>query len=172
MGTQLTPAGWPRPRVDGWPIPWVSPPDNLAIMDSARHQAGCTGAVCAVCGEGYPGPVDAYILINTSETGLPPEDRSGTELTAMDNAVMHERCVRLALAWCPTLKALVEAGHLVVVRVPANKARPEMAEPDGVTGDGDPYVRAVYSGSDAEIVPLSELGVAGTDVGADPGDGE
>lgn len=120
----LTAAGWPRPVFDGWPVPWVSPQGRLSKMDDGRLAACAAGAVCAVCGHGY-GVVDdpddpgetigekAYALARA----VPDDTGPDSAVRAMDNAVMHERCLRLALARCPALLKLTREGVLLVLRV-------------------------------------------------------
>lgn len=146
----LTDNGWPRPRMGGWPIPWVSPAADLSEMDPARYNACASGAVCAVCGDGYPAGADAYALALTDRVD-PLTDLSDGVLRPMDNAVMHERCLRLALAWCPELARKHAAGALVCVRVPANAA---VVEPNE-DGDG---VRGVIDGARCEVVPMPPVG--------------
>src|SRR5690349_14585779 len=115
----LTKAGWPRPVVDGWPIPWVSPSDDLSSMNSARAAACASAAICAVCGEGFDHDEECYALVQSDnapalETVL---------VQAMDNAFMHRKCVRLALSVCPKLKELHSGGFLQAVKTTANSAR-------------------------------------------------
>ncbi len=119
MTDQLTATGWPRPVVGGLPIPWVSPSDNLATMNHARATACASGAVCAVCGEGYQDDEEAFAFVKEPEL---PADLSTGSIRAMDNAVMHRRCARLALAVCPKLKSLIAAGMLKIVKTVGNIA--------------------------------------------------
>jgi hypothetical protein len=58
-----------------------------------------------------------YVLVN--EAPVRGEDLTGRLAQAMDDAVMHGRCARLALARCPHLRALQAASGLAVVRGPA-----------------------------------------------------
>lgn len=140
---ELTAAGWPRPRHGGWPIPWISPREELAQTDLNRLQACGTGAVCAVCGEGYQADEKAYAVTRppddvTLEPGdiiTPAEQAADGEpglITAIDNGVLHRRCARLALVWCPKLRELLEDGELVVLEVVAHDVEPrflDLADP-------------------------------------------
>lgn len=118
MDDDLTDAGWPRPIVDGWPVPWVSPKHELSRMHDARAAASATGAVCAVCGLGYQDGETAYVLVK-ADAPPGPDDQAAQ---AMDNAIMHERCARLAVAVCPKLKRLRSDGRLRVLRTVGNRA--------------------------------------------------
>ena len=119
-GAPLTEAGWPRPVVGGLPIPWVSPPDDLATMSGARMLAAATGAVCAVCGLGHQDDGEAYALAR-SDAGAWPPDPATMELRPMDQAAaMHRECLLLALRYCPRLRALREQGVLAAARVETN----------------------------------------------------
>lgn len=118
--SDMTPAGWPRPIVDGWPIPWVSPAHTLAAMDVDRLAEAATGKVCAVCGEAH-GPADpVYIVVNGPE----PPFSANTLAQAMDSAVMHKRCLQLATGKCPTLLRLIAEGRMLVLEVIAGDAEP------------------------------------------------
>lgn len=120
----LTSAGWPRPIVDGWPIPWVSPSERLAIMDGGREAAAASGAICAVCGGDYLEDVKAYSVVRKS-LGV---DLSAVEVQPMDNGIMHKRCLQLALAKCPRLRDLAADNAIEVVSVPSNSTRIEIVE--------------------------------------------
>lgn len=133
----LTAAGWPRERYEGWPVPWLSPRKELAKTDEARLQAAATGAVCAVCGLGYQRDEKAFVLTKPPgdidlELGDIITAKEGAEETgvivAMDNGVLHRRCARLALAWCPKLKELLAAGDLVCLEVVAHAATPKFLD--------------------------------------------
>lgn len=133
----LTRAGWPRPVIGGWPIPWVSPAENLAEMQGARLLAAASGAICAVCGCDYAEDEVAFALVKESEL---PESPDGMEVQAMDGAIMHERCLRLAVGRCPRLRALRDAGELQLVRTTGNIADARLTEDGslvGVLAEGD-----------------------------------
>ena len=70
-----------------------------------------------MCGEAFDGGT-VYVLVN--EPPVRGEDLTGRLAQAMDDAVMHGRCARLALARCPHLRALQAAGGLAVVCGPAD----------------------------------------------------
>lgn len=137
----LTRTGWPRPVVGGLPIPWVSPSDDLATMNGARAIACSSGAVCAVCGEGYEEDETAYAFVK--EKSL-PDDLGVGAIRAMDNGILHQRCARLALAVCPKLKSLVREGMLQIVKTAGNIATPMSVE------DGE--LAAMIDGKDCEAV--------------------
>lgn len=109
----LTPAGWPRPVVDGWPIPWVSPAHALATMDIPRLRRAASGKICAVCGLDHQPTDAAYIVVSGPK---PPHDVE-TLAQAMDNAVMHLRCLKLAVGKCPTLLRMIRENRLLVLEV-------------------------------------------------------
>src|SRR3990167_4671270 len=93
---KLTEAGWPRPIVDGWPIPWVSPPNDLSTMDPDREAICASGKICAVCGE--PNNSESYILVKSKSA---PKNLSRIRVEAMDNGILHRKCLLLALERCP-----------------------------------------------------------------------
>lgn len=146
MTDRLTVAGWPRPIVDGWPVPWVSPSNALAIMDDARAAACASGAICAVCGGGFGEGETAYAIVR--QEGVAP-DLATVDVQPMDNGVLHRRCLLLAAAKCPALLRLQSEGFLVFVRVPSNAATVVIA--DG----GKPKAR--FDGADCEIIDLEEV---------------
>ena len=116
----LTAPGWPRPVIGGWPVPWVSPPEDLSAMDAARKLALLDTRTCQVCGVCHnPGDV-VYMCVDTpvGADGLSvdrPED--ATAAVPMDEALMHERCMRLAVGSCPRLLRLQRESRLLVVSV-------------------------------------------------------
>lgn len=156
----LTESGWPRPRHEGWPVPWISPRDNLSTTDLNRLQACGTGSVCAVCGEGYQEDEKALLLVNTpvGPNGgrfLPGDviapDGDGGIITGIDNGVMHVRCARLALAYCPKLRQLLEDDDIVCIEVVAHSATPaflDIAEADR------PVLTATYDSGLVVEMPL------------------
>lgn len=127
----LTRAGWPRPIVDGWPIPWISPSDDLASMNGPRLVAAASGSVCAVCGGDYFDDEIAYALIKEIDV---PESLEGVGVQAMDGAFMHERCLRLAAGRCPKLRSLREAGDLQLVRTKGNVADARIDDEGAIIG--------------------------------------
>lgn len=128
------------------PIPWVSPPDNLAEMNGPRMTACASGAVCQVCGLGYDDDETAFVLVRRE--GDNPPDLSKVVVEAMDNGVLHERCLRVALAWCPRLKKLRADGMLRAVTVEAHAARFKRIK-------GHPT--ATFAGTDCQIFDLDSL---------------
>lgn len=131
--SELTDAGWPRPRHGGYPIPWVSPPNDLSEMNKGRYQACASGSLCPVCGLGYLVGDTAYALVHKTagQTAADFPVTSTSAVAPMDNAVMHEQCYRLAVASCPRLRALLVADELLAVHVEANDGDVEVDdEPD------------------------------------------
>lgn len=118
--TALTDAGWPRPVIDGWPIPWVSPPEDLSFTDGDRLLAVIAGKLCQVCGLGHqPGDrIIVYVSADNEGTGR-DVDLADQTVFAMDNAILHDRCARLALARCPALREMKRNGALIVLSAPA-----------------------------------------------------
>lgn len=143
---ELTRAGWPRPIVNGFPVPWVSPSDKLAEMDTARAAACASGAICAVCGGDYGDDEPAYVLVQSAEKPLAVAE---VDVQAMDNGILHKRCLQLALARCPKLRSLHAGGLLLVVRTSGNSARP--------TQDQDGGLKAVLDGATCALVNIDGL---------------
>lgn len=114
-------------------------------MHPARAAACASGAICAVCGEGYDEGEEAYVLVKASDAPA----LESVLVQAMDNAFMHRRCVRLALSVCPKLKSLQQAGELQVVKTYAN-----MAE---VKVDDDRKVVGLMAGEDCDLVAVESL---------------
>lgn len=141
----LTRSGWPRPIIDGWPIPWVSPAESLSTMNNSRVAACASGAICAVCGDGYSDDEQAYAFVKATEV-LP--DLSSVAVQPMDNGILHKRCAQLALARCPELKRLFAAGDLQIVAMTGNSA-------EVILGDGRPKGRV--DGADCAVISRETL---------------
>ncbi len=118
MAKTLTRRGWPRPIIGGWPIPWVSPPADLSNEDHDRHAEVIADVLCQVCGEGHQPDDTIYLVIN--DPTPPGADVGFAWAVAIDDAIMHERCLRLAAGRCPALKRLRAEGRLSVVSCPAS----------------------------------------------------
>lgn len=146
----LTEAGWPRPRVGRWPVPWISPSLALSKMSPARYEACASGAVCAVCGLGHQETDRAIAIVRLEPGQAPPSDLSAGTVLPMDNAVMHRPCARLAVGTCPVLRQLRADGLLLLVEVTAHEAVVESA-------DDDTRHRAAYDGEGCAVVPIEEL---------------
>lgn len=153
----LTEAGWPRPRYDGWPIPWVSPREKLAEMNEGRRLASLSGAICNVCGEDFEWGTKAYAFTSLSHGGestakLPiaydtyltelPGMHPATRVQVLDGAIMHHRCAKLSAAMCPHIKNRAE---LICIEVPANDA-------DVVMDEEDDKLISVYPAGDVRYV--------------------
>lgn len=83
--------------------------------------ACASGAICQVCGLGYQHGDEAFALVKAKTI---PRARKDFEVQAMDNGIMHRRCLLLALKHCPELKRLRDKGMLQVVRTKGNSAKP------------------------------------------------
>jgi hypothetical protein len=141
----LTKSGWPRPVVEGFPIPWVSPSEDLSTMHPGRAAACASGAICAVCGEGFGEGDQAIALVKSDNV---PALKT-VLVQAMDNAFMHHRCARLALSVCPKLKSLHSSGLLQAVKTAANNAR--------VKVDKKRHVVGFLDGADCELVAVDSI---------------
>jgi hypothetical protein len=92
-------------------------------MDAARKLALLDTRACQVCGVCHnPGDL-VFLCVSTpvDAEGRPvdrPED--ATAVVPMDEALMHERCMRLAVGRCPQLLELRKMGRLLVLRVPVD----------------------------------------------------
>ncbi len=112
----MTERGWPRPHIGGWPVPWVSPAEDLSTFDLDRLAEVRDKLLCQVCGEGH-GPDDTtYLLVKDDDA--PDVDISGKIAVTINDAVMHERCLRLAAGRCPQLGRLRATGKLRVIACP------------------------------------------------------
>lgn len=116
---ELTEAGWPRPIVDGLPIAWISLPDALGQTDPDRHRTSVLERICQVCGEGHEPDGEIWLMVNEPRREELPEPRDGKEALAMDDALLHPRCAKLALGRCPGLKELRDQDRLTVLRTTA-----------------------------------------------------
>jgi hypothetical protein len=102
----LTTPGWPRPIVNGHPVPWVVDPADFGQTERERHLACVEQGLCQVCGLTHRGGDWAYLLVKEEPVGdITAEDAQPMLALAMDDAVMHERCFRLAVGACPALRA-------------------------------------------------------------------
>lgn len=158
-GGGLTDAGWPRERVDGWPIPWISPRRQLSQTDESRLQACASGAVCAVCGLGYQADETALAITRPPDNmNLQPGDvvtpAEGAEfgITPIDNGVLHRHCARLALIYCPKLNELLEDDELIVLEVVAHTAVPQFLDLD--RADGKRMWTATFDEGTVVEIPL------------------
>lgn len=154
----LTDAGWPRERVGSWPIPWISPRGALSQTDENRLQACASGAVCAVCGLGYQADEKALAItrppdglqLQPGDVVSPADGFDG--ITPIDNGILHRRCARLALAYCPKLNELLEDDDLIVLEVVAHDAAPEFLDLD--RADGKVMLTATFAEGTVVELPL------------------
>ena len=154
----LTAAGWPRPRVDGYPVPWVAPTKNLGEVNEGRRLAAVGGGVCQVCGLGFAYGEDAFAFTTLTQDGESEALReevplefgdylsellgSATLVMLLDGAVLHSRCAKLTAAMCPHVR---DRKDLLCVRVPANDADPHPRE--------DGSMAPTYPAGDCELAP-------------------
>lgn len=130
--SRLTVAGWPRPRAP-WrhgkrlPVPWIVPPPEWALMDPRRGRQAIEDRLCQVCGEGFESSETPCVIfldgkIRDAETlrelhavprySLPPGLAERIVLRARDQAILHERCAKLAVGSCPHLVRAKNGGRL------------------------------------------------------------
>lgn len=148
---ELTAAGWPRPVVGGYPVPWVAPTENLAEVNEGRQLASVGGATCQVCGLDYAWAEQAYGFVFAGEEGLPEPEvgmfvseivgSSSQPIFFLDGAIMHFRCAKLSAARCPHIAGRTD---LWCVTVPANDANPRFDEKN--------RLRPTYPAGDCEFV--------------------
>lgn len=117
----LTDAGWPRPRrpIDGLPVPWVAPMENLGEVNEGRRLASVGGAICQVCGNGFNHGEEAYGFTDLELHGRTvPRDEFPLEageffdrlmqpdepILLLDGGVLHELCARMTAALCPHVR--------------------------------------------------------------------
>ena len=104
-----TAAGWPRPVLQGRPVPWITPAIGGHVwwrdILPARIQACQQHWACQVCG--LPLNTTAYALVTASGR-------------LASDAAMHQRCVQLAQKVCPAVPRSamicvpIDAGSIVV----------------------------------------------------------
>ena len=100
----------------GWPIPWIAVPYRLGMTYRTRRAKMLELGLCQVCGLGHEEGGEVLMLVN--ESRVPDGDPAGFEVLAMDDAIMHRRCYRLAVGRCPALRDLRRAGDLQAVVAP------------------------------------------------------
>lgn len=140
-----TERGWPRPIVNGWPIPWVTPTEELRQTSPERMAEVVDRGLCEVCGIAASPADYVYFLVNL-ENGPIPENMAEKVVQTMDNAVMHHRCLRLALGRCPALRSLKAKGMLVIYRALWGDVGVYSADDEDVLGvDGDKAERVSWT---------------------------
>ena len=141
----LTKEGWPRPIIGGWPIPWVSPPEDLSQTDGDRLLEVIANRLCQVCGLPHAKGERVFLCVSAENEGTNRKaDLNSMTVFPMDNAVMHERCARLAVARCPALRDLAAKGALIVLSAPS-----ESVGLGDRNGRGDDHL--AVEGSEARI---------------------
>jgi hypothetical protein len=114
----LTEKGWPRPRTPhygGLPVPWVSPMEQLKRTDPDRMHEVVDHALCQICGLPHEPNSTVYLFANEE---VVPHDIAMKWIQAMDNAILHEQCFKLAYGRCPALRNLRMEYMLQVFTAP------------------------------------------------------
>jgi hypothetical protein len=143
---KLTKRGWPRPIFNGWPIPWVSPRENLSLIDGTRERIVQRFKICQVCGLGHEPGATVYIYCSKAPGEALDLSDDTKAAFAIDNAVMHERCARLAVARCPRLRSLQASGELAIFQTVIEAVA--MKEP----ADGKGGERLAVASGDARLI--------------------
>jgi hypothetical protein len=111
------PAGLPRPRHDGLPVPWITPVTGdwvwWRLIHGGRVQACQERWLCQVCG----------LLLPELATVLVHGDR------VISDTGLHAACLNIARAFCPAVSTGVAADAYSVVSVDAGD----------LLADGRPY---------------------------------
>ena len=142
MSETLTAPGWPRPIIDGWPIPWVSPAENLGTTSGERILATKEKALCQVCGVAFEDDAEVVVFV-TSETSRKHAEVDLAEVLcrATDDAVMHPRCAKLAAGRCPRLREVQDEGRFMAFTGPISAVQ----EYDAPEEEHDPERKATYT---------------------------
>lgn len=110
--------GWPRPRnKDGFPIPWVSVPNDLGVMIPDRIEKCRQDLLCQVCAEQHDPDDDVYLFVQEK----PPTAWTDVLAQAMDDGVLHRRCALLSRARCPELVRLDAKSKLEMLKCKAHQ---------------------------------------------------
>lgn len=120
----LTEAGWPRPIIGGFPIPWVSPAEDLGITNGDRMLTMKADGLCQVCGEPLDKASESVVFVDggrKSRRRHADTDFAEVLCRAMDDAVMHPRCARLAAGRCPRLRRLQHEERFMAYIGPTSK---------------------------------------------------
>lgn len=94
----LTDAGWPRPRINGWSIPWDAPHHRLGQVHPERIEQAHDEVLCTVCGLEHDDLVWFFV-----DEPLPDNPDDYYALPKSDE-LMHEKCALFSLSVCPHLK--------------------------------------------------------------------
>lgn len=112
----LTPPGWPRPRFGVWPVPWVSPKNDLSKLDPDRLDEIRTNFICQVCGQGHKPDDTIYMICNGAMEGTDTNvDLKEKVVLSMDQSILHKHCCQMSITLCPRLKRLKAEGHMIIV---------------------------------------------------------
>ena len=152
-----TDPGWPRPRfLDRLgrllPVPWVTPMPHFAKTDAGRRTRSKHERLCQVCGEGHPDGAEVVLFIDgglrtrSLDEELDVEEYRNVLLRAMDDAIMHERCARLAAGFCPRLREMRAKGQLWAFAGPIEAVELHEARDEPLLSD-DELGKHVYPGA-------------------------
>jgi hypothetical protein len=85
-------AGWPRPRAEGLPIPWITPCVGDKVFWSGAIEQRITACreqwLCQVCGEALGGT--GWVVLEHRDL-------------IVGGSALHHRCLTLAQQLCPRL---------------------------------------------------------------------
>jgi hypothetical protein len=142
MSGTLTEAGWPRPIIGGWPIPWVSPVENLGTTSGERILETKEKALCQVCGVPFEDDMQAVVFVTAeSRKSHRQVDLAEVLCRAADDAVMHPRCAKLAAGRCPRLRQIQDEGRFIAYIGPIS----DVQEYEAPKEEHDPDRRATYT---------------------------
>lgn len=123
----LTAPGWPRPWIAGIPIPWVSSPYEMGKTDGDRREWTKHERGCQVCGEKHEPGAEVVAFLAGPLVSLEDDEKElvfpNLKVMAMDDAILHERCARLAAKHCPKLKEMHAEGSLFAFAAPVERVR-------------------------------------------------
>lgn len=105
-------AGWPRQaNCRGLPTLYIqTDPHNFTTgFNRERRQACVRSRLCQICGE----------ELGSRGLGIPMNGLANAAGGFNQATLLHERCMRLALARCPKLDEWRKGDHITVLREPA-----------------------------------------------------
>lgn len=115
LDAPVSEAGWPRPALEGLPVPYITPVTSGRPWWGLTHGARVVRCqnqwCCQVCGFGLP--PRAWVLVNTFGDVL-------------SSSAMHEKCLQMSTSTCP---------HLLG---PGSRLRQAEVERSDILGDGEP----------------------------------
>lgn len=163
----LTDKGWPRPwhthAPDGerYPTPWVTVLPNFATIHPGRREDIVADRLCQICGEAHK-PGSTVVVF---QVGRLRDKRNGAELIldadtdlstilhvvgipVRDAALLHDRCARLAVKFCPSLRQMAATQSLGAFYGPIEGVT--VIDEGDETSDGEPVDLLILDGSLAQ----------------------